>query len=187
VHAARRARARRTSTRMSRALPSGWEHRANQASARDLALGAAVSRNFSAHGALETGEEIAWRSSDVVAEAWFRRIEDERASAETAGGSRDDADARASGLGAVDWDARARARALEAGRWRDGGSARAGERDASARTNADATLGLVSVATLACESLAAALDARLVSIPEEDRARFAAAVKRSLDAVVRCR
>lgn len=169
---------------MSRPLPSGWENRANQASERDLALGAAASRNFSAHGALDASEDAVWRSSEVVAEHWFRRIEDERAGAPGANGASDDAGVPVGALGGVDWDARARARALEAGRW-SGASAPSAE--SSARPSADATLALVNVATLACESLAAALDARLVSIPDEDRARFAAAVKRSLDAVVRCR
>ena len=88
----------------------------------------------------------------------------------------------------IDWDERAKRRAAEAERY---GASASGGFAANATANANAAtspeLALVRVATNACESLAAVLDRRLISLPEEDRAAFAAAVKRSLERVVKCR
>jgi hypothetical protein len=169
-------------------LPYGWHERTNAVSERDMQLGAVAKASFSARGAYGAdgdGDET-YRTSEQVEQYWMARIEAERAQASTA-----DANATESAPRTpvpIDWDARAKRRAAEAERY--GASARAGT-DASvataARAGISSELALLRVATNACESLAAVLDQRLVALPEEDRAAFAAAVKRSLDRVVKCR
>ena len=161
---------------MSRPLPSGWTERTNASSE----FAASAARSFSAHGALSEDGDARWKTSEEVAHAWFARI---------------DADAANGGVGGVDWDRRARERAAMGGssggeggaRARAGANASSGARGGRDGVDATPEIALTRVATLACESLAAALDARAVSIPEEDRAAFAASVKRALDAVVACR
>ena len=59
--------------------------------------------------------------------------------------------------------------------------------NASASRACSPELALVRLATEACESVAAVLETRLVSLPEEDRAAFAAALKRSSERVFKCR
>ena len=57
----------------------------------------------------------------------------------------------------------------------------------SSGSRSDAETGLVRVATNALETLAAALEAKPVPLEDDDRAKFAAAVKKAMDVVVRCR
>ena len=59
--------------------------------------------------------------------------------------------------------------------------------NASASRACSPELALVRLATEACESVAVVLETRLVSLPEEDRAAFAAALKRSSERVFKCR
>ncbi len=168
-------------------LPAYWTERTNAMSERDMALGGVAARSFSARGAYGDGDE-AHKTSEQVGEYWMKRIESERAeAADGAGGD-------ATGMSSIDWERRARARAVEAARYGAGGvDARRAAGGAPSVPNASASracspeLALVRLATEACESVAAVLETRLVSLPEEDRAAFAAALKRSSERVFKCR
>lgn len=180
-----RARARTHTMDPQTGLPYGWNERTNAMSD----MSGVAARSFSARGAY--GEEDgAYKTSEQVSEYWMKRIESERAEGrEDAGESTDGA----SGMASIDWERRARVRASEAERYGVGGATLASGQPAgqpaavSAPTSCSPELALVRLATQACESVAAVLETRLVSLPEEDRAAFAAALKRSSERVFKCR
>ena len=121
-------------------------------------------------GAGAAGKEVA-RRGEIDAETAADRLGRTR-------------EAKGGGRGAVRRE-RERERRFRRDRERERGDLARATASASAATSPE--LALVRVATNACESLAAVLDQRLVSLPEEDRAAFAAAVSRSLALVVKCR
>jgi hypothetical protein len=169
-------------------LPYGWNERTN--AVRDP--GRVATASFSARGAYGASDEgdASYKTSEEVEAYWMSKIDAERraqAPAPPGKKSHDEAKSTQKRL-PIDWDERAKRRAADAERY--GASANAsGGSDATASASAATSpeLALVRVATNACESLAAVLDQRLVSLPEEDRAAFAAAVSRSLALVVKCR
>jgi len=176
-------------------LPYGWSERTNAVSERDARLGKVAVASFSARGAYGASDEgdATYKTSEEVERYWMAKIASERRAGETTADASATGDVEGSTVEAqkrlpIDWDERAKRRAAEAERY---GASASGGFAANATANANAAtspeLALVRVATNACESLAAVLDRRLISLPEEDRAAFAAAVKRSLERVVKCR
>ena len=171
-------------------LPYGWSERSNQ-----LPVGDAVAANFVARGAYAVGDArtdaSTWLSSEQVQAHWFARIDAEKRERDASkgddgegddgedddGGARD---ARAARLPSG-WEERQRARAAEAERF-------AATPDASASAaRVSAELALVRCATAQLESIASVLTNARAVLPDEDRAAFSAAVKRSSDAVLRAR
>ena len=169
-------------------LPYGWNERSNQ-----LPAGDAVAANFVARGAYAVGDARTdasnWLSSEQVQEHWFARIEAEK---RERGGNPDGGEGDAGNTAArlpSGWEERQRARAAEAERFAAAPNASASARPTTfgAPTRVSAELALVRCATAQLESIASVLTNTHVVLPDEDRAAFSAAVKRSSDAVLRAR
>lgn len=169
-------------------LPYGWNERSNQ-----LPAGDAVAANFVARGAYAVGDARSdasnWLSSEQVQEHWFAKIDAEKRERDggTDGGEADAGYAAAARLPSG-WEERQRARAAEAERFAAVPNASSAPTTlGAAPTRVSAELALVRCATQQLESIASVLTNTHVILPDEDRAAFSAAVKRSSDAVLRAR
>jgi hypothetical protein len=168
-------------------LPYGWNERSNQ-----LPAGDAVAANFVARGAYAVGDARSdasnWLSSEQVQEHWFAKIDAEKRERDggTDGGEADAGNAAAARLPSG-WEERQRARAAEAERFAAVPNASSAPTTLGAPTRVSAELALVRCATQQLESIASVLTNTHVILPDEDRAAFSAAVKRSSDAVLRAR
>ena len=168
-------------------LPYGWNERSNQ-----LPAGDAVAANFVARGAYAVGDARTdasnWLSSEQVQEHWFARIEAEK---RERGGNPDSGEDDAGNTAArlpSGWEERQRARAAEAERFAAVPNASSAPTTlGAAPTRVSAEIALVRCATQQLESIASVLTNTHVVLPDEDRAAFSAAVKRSSDAVLRAR
>lgn len=167
-------------------LPYGWNERSNQ-----LPAGDAVAANFVARGAYAVGDARSdasnWLSSEQVQEHWFARIEAEKRERDGTDGGEADAGTPTAARLPSGWEERQRARAAEAERFAAMPNASSARTTLGAPTRVSAELALVRCATQQLESIASVLTNAHVVLPDEDRAAFSAAVKRSSDAVLRAR
>ena len=173
-------------------LPYGWNERTNAVSERTR-VGKVATASFSARGAYGASDEgdASYKTSEEVEAYWMSKIDAERRAQAPAPPGKTSHDRRRNrrrnGCRSIGTSARSDGRRTRSGTARARTRAARSDATASASAATSPELALVRVATNACESLAAVLDQRLVSLPEEDRAAFAAAVSRSLALVVKCR
>lgn len=167
-------------------LPYGWNERSNQ-----LPAGDAVAANFVARGAYAVGDARSdasnWLNSEQVQEHWFAKIDAEKRERDGTDGDEADAGPPTAAQLPSGWEERQRARAAEAERFAAMPNASSARTTFGAPTRVSAELALVRCATQQLESIASVLTNTHVVLPDEDRAAFSAAVKRSSDAVLRVR
>lgn len=169
-------------------LPDGWgEPRKNQMSEHDMMLGADAATKFATKGIYRNGTE-AYKTTDEVKAFYLMKIEKEEQE------QQQDKEA----VVPTGWEDRQKIRAVEAKQYGVFARSQPAPPSATIRpatttsSSSDPTqrgpeLALVQVATNTLDILANTLEQHPISLPMEDRAAFAAALKRAMDAISSCR
>lgn len=198
-------------------LPPGWGNRTNQMSEEDIKRGGVAQTKFaSKQNQLQQsvynddddddagGGMPSYKSSDDVRQLYLKRIEaEEQAAAASAAAS---SAASASSALPPGWADRQRAREVEAkqygvfGRKKEGPTPTVPPSSVSASSQSSlekrstpssspqsAEEALVRVATHTLDNMASALENNAVTLSAGDRAAFAEAMKRAMEAISRCR
>jgi hypothetical protein len=160
-------------------LPVGWGDRISTMSEHDMKLGGAAATRFissSSNGAYGDGTGAAYKSSDEVKAFYMKQIDLKNAQTNESSSS--------SSL-PVGWEERQKVRQVEDKQYgavsKDPPSA-----PATASSNNKPEVALVQVATHTLNALAGTLEGQTVSLPMEERAAFAVAMKRAMDALAKC-
>jgi hypothetical protein len=155
-------------------LPFGWGDRNNTMSEHDMKLGGDAANRFasgsSSNGAYGDGTDAAYKSSDEIKAFYMKQIDLKS--------SNSDADVP------VGWEERQKLRQVEEKQYRAVAEA-APPAPATASSNKP-EVALLEVATHTLNALAGTLEGQNVSLPMEERAAFAAAMKRAMDALAKC-
>eukprot|EP00977_Amphora_coffeiformis_P004857 scaffold1046_cov172-Amphora_coffeaeformis.AAC.12 len=178
---------------MNNALPIGWEDRHNTMSEKDIALGGAAATKFASRSVYQDGD-VAYKSSDDVRAHYRKQMEIAQEASPTTTknnnvlpsgwGEREkekDIIAKQSGVFAAD---RKGESPLPTNCSRSGP-----EPSQGTPTSSSAEVALLQVTTHSLEALASVMESSKngSNIPNEERAKFATAIKRAMNALANCR
>jgi hypothetical protein len=176
-------------------IPVGWGKRKNQMSEHDMKLGGDAATKFATKGIYRNGAET-YKSSDEVKAFYMMKIEQ-------AEQQQQEQQQHKEVVVPTGWEDRQKIRDVEAKQY--GVFARSQPAPSSAAigpatntttgstsASSDPTrrgpeLALVQLSTNTLDILASTLEQHPISLPMEDRAAFAAALKRAMDAISACR
>eukprot|EP00978_Attheya_sp_CCMP212_P026410 scaffold86834_cov48-Attheya_sp.AAC.1 len=178
-------------------LPVGWgEPRKNQMSEHDMKLGGDAALKFATKGIYRNGAE-AYKSTDEVKAFYMMKIEKAEQQQQ-----QEQQDKEVVPVVPTGWEDRQKIRAVEAKQYgvfarsqpappsatiRPATTTTGSTSSSSDPTRRGPELALVQVATNTLDILASTLEQHPTSLPMEDRAAFAAALKRAMDAISSCR
>lgn len=158
-------------------LPPGWGDRNNTMSEHDMKLGGDAANRFasssSSNGAYGDGTEAGYKSSDEVKAFYMNQIDLKSANTN-----------QSSSSVPVGWEQRQKIRQVEEKQYRAVAEAALPAPVTAASNKPE--VALLDVATHTLNALARTLEGQTVSLPMEERAAFAAAMKRAMDALVKC-
>jgi hypothetical protein len=153
-------------------LPFGWGDRNNTMSEHDMKLGGDAANRFasssSSNGAYGDGIDATYKSSDEIKAFYMKQIDLKNTNTNVPDG----------------WEQRQKIRQVEEKQYRAVTEA-VPPATATASSNKP-EVALLEVATHTLNALAGTLEGQNVSLPMEERAAFAAAMKRAMDALAKC-
>jgi hypothetical protein len=182
---------RKTEIMADQNIPLGWDKRINSMSERDMLLGGAAATKFAnksiasnAYGDDTTGS---YKSSDAVREFYMKRLDGTSTittepQSPAGGGDNHKAIASLPPL----WQERQKTQELQAQQY--GGFTGTSSNDKPSVNGSDSQgpeVALLRVGTYTLEALANTLEQQTVKFPMEERAAFAKAVKRVMDAMAK--
>lgn len=189
-------------------LPFGWEDRHNTMSEKDMALGGAAATKFadkkSSYSSVYQNNDgdLTYKSSDDVRAHYLKQMEirnnNNNISAEQSATQNDSVP--------IGWNQREKAKEVEAAQYGAFSSSTSStapsmtthcaakniinyaKQSSSSASSSTAEVALVQVTTNSLDALASVLEGKEgIDIPSEERSKFAAAIKRAMDAMVNCR
>jgi hypothetical protein len=184
-------------------LPLGWGDRNNTMSEHDMKLGGDAQNKFANKNAYEDVGGATYQTSDEVKAFYMQKIEREVAAIESANSSSSNsttAKATPTNSMPLGWENRQRekeAESMQMGAFsrnnNNGGPNASPSPSASAQATANingssgAEAALVRVATHTLEAMAHSLENNPVALTVDERAAFAAAMKKAMDAISKCK
>ena len=160
-------------------LPSGWGDRNNTMSEHDMKLGGDAANRFASksnsNGAYGDGTDTAYKSSDEVKAFYMNQID-----------LKSTPTSESSSSVPLGWEQRQKVREVEEKAYKAGAGAKAAPPAPATASSNKPEVALLEVATHTLNALAGILEDQTVSLPMEERAAFAAAMKRAMDALVKC-
>jgi hypothetical protein len=172
-------------------LPEGWGDRNNEMSEHDMKLGGDAQNKFANKNAYADESGVVYKTSDQVKAFYMQKIQKEVAKVATSAKSSSATMVAATNSVPFGWEDRQRSREAESKQVGAFSRNNNGPQQVISTTprmeSSSAEAALVRVAAHTLDIMAQTLERNPVALSVEERAAFAASMKKAMDAIAKCK